>query len=103
MTDSNSRTPTDQSDGAFDLSDIFIGRELQLNLFDIYLTSWKKLIFAAKPSDYLVTTAPSPNKKIQGLVVFLYGRGGFGKSTLLKRYREMASQDRLNLTVSKVI
>lgn len=103
MTIFTSRTPTDQGDGAVDLSDIFIGRELQLNLFDIYLTRWKKLIFAAKPSDYLVTAAPSPNNKIQGLVILLYGRGGFGKSTLLKRYREMASQDGLNLTVSKVI
>jgi hypothetical protein len=37
--------------------------------------------------------APSPNNKIHGLVVLLYGRGGFGKSTLLRRYRDIALRE----------
>src|SRR6266702_554184 len=58
---------------------------------------------AAPVSSELVTTAPNPNNNIQGLVVLLYGRGGFGKSTLLKRYREMALEQDWRLAVSKIV
>ena len=88
------------ADDAFDLSQIFIGRQQQLDLFDIYLRRWKDIIFAAEFDDPPVTSAPSPNNKIQGFVALLYGRGGFGKSTLLRRYRDMALQDGRNFTVS---
>ena len=88
------------ADDAFDLSQIFIGRQQQLDLFDIYLHRWKDIIFAAEFDDPPVTSAPSPNNKIQGFVTLLYGRGGFGKSTLLRRYRDMALQDGRNFTVS---
>ncbi len=81
------------SDEVFDLSQIFIGREHQLDLFQIYLNRWKQLIFNAEPDDTPVTLAPSPNNKIQGLVVLLYGRGGFGKSTLLRKYRDIALKE----------
>ncbi len=36
------------ADDAFDLSQIFIGRQQQLDLFDIYLHRWKDIIFAAE-------------------------------------------------------
>ena len=78
----------------FDFSNIFIAREQQLDLFDVYLNRWKRLIEAAPiapQADAPVTAAPSPNNPIhQGFVVLLYGRGGFGKSTLLRRFRDMA-------------
>src|SRR2546425_2097414 len=73
----------------FDLGQIFIGREQQLDLFKIYLDRWQQRIFNADPDEGIVTTVPSPNNKIEGLVVLLYGRGGFGKSTLLRRFREI--------------
>jgi hypothetical protein len=37
------------SDDAYDLGRIFIGRQHQLDLFDIYLTRWQQLLFAADP------------------------------------------------------
>ena len=88
------------ADDAFDLSQIFIGRQQQLDLFDMYLNRWKSIIFTAELNAAPVTSAPSPNNKIQGFVTLLYGRGGFGKSTLLRRYHDMAQQDGRNLTVS---
>ncbi len=92
-----SHTSFDTSDEAFDLSHIFIGREQQLDLFKIYLDRWQHYIFNADPDDTIVTTVPSPNNKIQGLVVLLYGRGGFGKSTLLRRYRDIVLAENQNL------
>ena len=89
---------------AFDLSQIFIGREPQLDLFDLFLTRWKRLIASAQTApDIRVTAAPSPNNKISGLVVQLYGRGGFGKSTLLKHFYEIAREPDRHLTVSKIV
>src|ERR1700694_3833675 len=88
----------------FDLSTIFIGREQQLDLFQMYLDRWKRLMPALPTNtDIQITSAPSPNNKIQGLVVLLYGRGGFGKSTLLKHYRDAALEPGRNLAVSKVV
>jgi len=72
----------------FDLNQIFIGREPQLDLFEIYLHRWKERIFNTKPDAPFITSAPSPDKKIQGLVILLHGRGGYGKSALLRRYRD---------------
>src|SRR6266571_2875196 len=86
-----------------DPSDIFIGREQQLDRFDVYLERWKRLMAAATQSDNQVATVPSPNNKIQGLVVLLYGRGGFGKSTLLNHYRNIALEPGRNLFVSEVV
>src|SRR4051812_30626545 len=77
----------------FDPSQIFIGREQEQNLFKMYLNVWKKFIFDAELDDTLITTAPSPNSKIQSLVVLLYGRGGFGKSTLLRRYLDTVAEE----------
>jgi tetratricopeptide (TPR) repeat protein len=88
----------------FDLSSIFIGREQQLDLFHLYLDRWEKLMKTAlSNADALVTAAPSPNNKIQGLVVLLYGRGGFGKSTLLNRYYAIAREPERHLIVSKIV
>ncbi len=102
MSRHSSPGPQNNND-AFDLSQIFIGRQQQLDLFEIYLNRWKQLIFDVDPEDSLVTTAPSPSNKILGFVVLLYGRGGFGKSTLLKHYHEMAQEPGRNLKVSKII
>jgi hypothetical protein len=72
------KTPPDQGDGNFDLSAIFIAREQQLDLFDIYLSRWKRILFDADPDlETPVLASPSPNNKLQGLIVLLYGRGGF--------------------------
>ncbi|SRR6266566_3571601 len=98
-----SNSASDQNDGSFDLTDIFIGRQQQLDLFEIYLERWKKLILNAAPNESLVTTTPSPNNKIQGLVVLLFGRGGFGKSTLLKHYRDMVLQEDWKFATSKIV
>ncbi len=78
--------------------------EQQLDLFQLYLDRWKRLMATpAVATSTQVTTAPSPNDKIQGLVVLLYGRGGFGKSTLLKRYREIALEPDRKFTVSRIV
>jgi hypothetical protein len=55
----------------FDPSQIFIGREHEISLFEFYLNAWEKLTFYAEPDDTLVVKAPSPNNKIQGLVALL--------------------------------
>src|SRR5437016_13327043 len=100
---SASHTASDQSGDAFDPSQIFIGREQQMDLFDLYLNRWKSLMVAAPLPSNPLTIAPNPNNKIQGLVVLLYRRGGFGKSTLLKRYYEMALEQDWRLEASKIV
>jgi len=95
--------PIGQSDEGFDLSQIFIGRQQQLDLFEIYRHRWKQLILSDTSNQSPLATSPSPNNKVQGLVVLLFGRGGFGKSTLLKRYREMALQEGWNLLTSNIV
>lgn len=84
----------------FDWNQIFIGRDQQLEFFRIYLDRWLR---QAKVSSTQLTTAPSPNNKIPGLVVLLHGRGGFGKTTLLTRYHEIALEFGLVLHVSNSI
>src|SRR5215831_2422621 len=103
MTPHTPSPSANNSDEVFDLSQIFIGREHQLDLFQIYLNRWKQLIPNAARNDTSVTSAPSPNNKIQGLVVLLYGRGGFGKSTLLNHYYEMAKQEGGNPLTSNIV
>src|SRR5215471_4173800 len=93
----------DQSFSDFDLSQIFIGRDQQMDLFSLYLNRWKRLMAAAPAPGHTVTIAPNPNNKIQGLVVLLYGRGGFGKSTLLQHYRKMVLEQDWHLAVSKIV
>ncbi len=89
----------------FDFSNIFIAREQQLDLFDVYLNRWKRLMEAAAltAAHADTTAAPSPNNQIQGFVVLLYGRGGFGKSTLLRHFRDMALEPARHLAVSEII
>src|SRR6266516_7677731 len=96
------RTFSTNNDDAFDLSQIFIGREQQLDLFQIYLNRWKQRMFNAEPDCDLIVAAPSPDNKIQGLVILLYGRGGFGKSTLLRRYRKITLEENENPLLSKI-
>jgi tetratricopeptide (TPR) repeat protein len=96
-------SPTADEDGPFELSKIFIGREQQLDLFDVYLDRWQRLMANASPVESPVTTSPSPNNRIQGLIVLLYGRGGFGKTTLLQRYHTIVSQDNRHFLISKIV
>src|SRR6266566_61538 len=93
-----------QLDDRFDLSDIFIGRDQQLDLFEMYFHRWKGLIVkgSATDNDTPVTTAPSPDNKIQGFVVLLYGHGGFGKSTLLRHYRDFVLKENNTQLASRV-
>ena len=84
-----------------DLNEIFIGRERQLNDFRVYLESWKHLITTSSFSP--LTMPPSPINKIQSFFVLLYGRGGFGKSTLLSRYRQIALENSHGLLVSNIV
>jgi len=82
-------------DEGFDLTDIFIGRDQQLDLFEMYFHRWKGLLARETAADNKtpVPVAPSPDNKIQGLVVLLYGHGGFGKSTLLRHYRDFVLKE----------
>lgn len=68
---------------------IFIGRDQQIDLFEIYLKRWQQLM--AEEAESQVKTAPSPDTPLEGLIALLYGRGGFGKTTLLHRYYEIAT------------
>src|SRR5579859_4052927 len=100
--DDSLRLPTD--DRAF--TAIFIGRADEINRFQFYLDQWKIRMSAASslPASQQVEDAiPRRDNKISGLVALLYGRGGFGKSTLLKHYREIAMQPGRNLAVSAII
>ena len=76
----------------FDFKQIFIGREEQLADFERVLSQWQQVMFAQEPTEDIATDIPSPYNKLQGLVVMLYGRGGFGKSTLLYRYLGIAKR-----------
>src|SRR5229473_6889844 len=91
----------DLSPSEVDLSTIFIGREQQLDLFHLYIDRWRKIISAS--TDVQITATPSPNNKIKSLVILLYGRGGFGKSTLLQRYHEIALTHDQKFIVSKIV
>ena len=84
-----------------DLSQIFIGREQQLDQFRYYLERWMKL--AAASSATPLAIVPSLNDKIQGMVVLVHGRGGFGKTMLLKHYYDMALEYEQVLGVGKIV
>src|SRR5712692_516787 len=84
-----------------DLNDIFIGREDQLYQFCGHLDRWHRL--ATTTSIPEVKAPPSPSNKIQAFVILMYGRGGFGKSTLLKNYRKIALEYPLEIHVSDLI
>jgi tetratricopeptide (TPR) repeat protein len=90
MVRSTSQTPDDNLDESNDLHTIFIGRERQIDDFKIFLARWQERMAQMGPDDMPEPAVPTPNNKIQGLVVMLFGRGGFGKSTLLRRYRNIA-------------
>lgn len=73
-----------------DLDQIFIGRQNEMLAFPEYVDRW----LATETSDYASGTVlqPSPQDRIQALIVLIHGRGGFGKSTLLRKYRKTASE-----------
>src|ERR1700694_676750 len=103
MTSHTSLTAFFDEGQPFDLNNIFIGREQQLDHFKLYLDHWKQLMANAFPVEPPVTTSPSPNNKIQGLIVLLYGRGGFGKSTLLKHYYDIVLADNQKFIVGEIV
>jgi tetratricopeptide (TPR) repeat protein len=73
-----------------DISRIFIAREREIDDFTLRLERWYRLANDPNLSDGLRDEWPTPDHKIQGLVVLIYGRGGYGKSTLLRRFEEIA-------------
>src|ERR1700719_3965128 len=85
---------------------IFIGRLQEINNFHFNLDRWKAFMKSTSASTSASVSAillPNSKNKIQGLVVLLYGRGGFGKSTLLERYRKIAQLPQMYLKVSEII
>jgi hypothetical protein len=84
-----------------DLGQIFIARDDQLDLFSFYLDRWLRDMPTTPSSPN--RCAPSPNERIQGLVVLLYGRGGFGKSTLLTHYHDLARAYPKKFLVSEIV
>ncbi len=66
---------------------IFIGRVQEMVQFDHVLKRW--IFDVALDSSERLDEVPSPYRRIPGLVVLLFGRGGIGKSTLLRRFRQM--------------
>src|ERR1700692_3198022 len=88
---------------AFDLSNIFIGRQHQLESFRYYFQNWQDMMAKSHSDPGPIITSLSPNNKIQGFVTLLYGRGGFGKSSLLKRYRENAIAATPKMMVSEIV
>jgi hypothetical protein len=92
-----SQTPGDLNRDSIDLGCIFIGREQQIDLFEMYLNRWKAMIAKNSVADWdvqnMAMAAPSPDNKIEGMIVLLYGRGGIGKSTLLRRFRAIVLQE----------
>lgn len=86
----------------FDLSKIFIGREKQVEVFISYLHNWLKSFDDQIEENKSLLLPPSPNNRIQGIIVLLHGRGGFGKSTLLRHYHEIALRYN-QINVSKVL
>ena len=89
MARQTSQTPNDNLDESNDPYTIFIGRERQIDDFKTFLARWQERMAQTGPDDMPEPAVPTPNNKIQGLVVMLFGRGGFGKSTLLRRYRNI--------------
>jgi tetratricopeptide (TPR) repeat protein len=72
---------------------IFIGRERELADFARVLQEWCQRKSRQQKSEQLIpATGPSPQQKLEGLLVLLYGHGGYGKTTLLKRYHAVACQ-----------
>ncbi|HVB24757.1 MAG TPA: tetratricopeptide repeat protein [Ktedonobacteraceae bacterium] len=90
MARQTTQTPNDNHDDPNDNpGTIFIGRERQIDDFKTFLARWQERMAQMGPDDMPEPAVPTPNNKIQGLVVMLFGRGGFGKSTLLRRYRNI--------------
>lgn len=82
-----------------DPDQIFIARGEQLSLFRQHLHNWKQKMLTV--SNKAIEAAPSPENKIQGLVVLLYGHSGFGKSMLLMHYHKIASEVPYNFKVGR--
>lgn len=85
-----------------DLNQIFIARDTQLVVFRQYLNRWKQQMLHTPPSTDS-QAIPTPDNKIQGLVVLLSGDGGLGKSMLLRHYHELASESHYHLHVGRTI
>lgn len=83
-----------------DLNQIFIGREQQLDFFRVYLERWQRQMSA---TSLPLNMPPSPNNKLQGLVILLHGRGGFGKTVLLKHFHEIALAYEQELNASTIV
>lgn len=91
------------------LKRIFIGRERERKAFDRILQDWQTLVSHRQPELPVPTMEASPQQRLEGLLILLYGHGGYGKSTLLTHYHKMAvekaqlPQRTRHLIVSKVV
>lgn len=84
-----------------DLSSIFIARDRQIGWFKSTLQEW--LTHKANESRTITfLDEPSPNNHLPNLIVMLYGKGGFGKTTLLNKYHK-TSLEHTQLLISKII
>jgi tetratricopeptide (TPR) repeat protein len=92
-----------QPDEHFDFNQIFIGREQQLAEFERILREWKHALPQNLLEDTPLPDMPSPQNRLPGLVVLLYGRGGFGKSTLLRHFHEIATRQNDQSFSGKVV
>src|SRR5690348_5587871 len=86
----------------FDLNQIFIGRKRELAFFARALLDWRDLMMKTKGEQPPVRAEPSPQEQIQSFVTLLYGHGGFGKTTLLRRYRALAEEQNQHISVSMI-
>jgi tetratricopeptide (TPR) repeat protein len=85
----------------FDLTSIFIARERQIESFNQLLNHWCK--YWKKTGEYELKATPSLRDKLPGLFVIIYGRGGYGKSTLLNHLYSEANDYKGKIKLSKIL
>lgn len=88
---------------AINLDAIFIARGAQVDRFRHYLEHWVRKGEIVDSYARQAFSTPSPHYPLQGLLVFLCGQGGLGKTTLLKHFREVATKTHYPLIVSTII
>lgn len=85
------------SDPPVNLDTIFIARDSQLLLFHEFLRTWRRLL-----SQDEMTYPDLDVPPIQSPVVLIYGENGFGKSTLLQHYHQLAQEADFLLQVGQI-
>lgn len=86
---------------AIDTSTIFIARDKHIDSFYALMETWQSLDLSTMRTS--VGEEPSPNNKLLGPVVIVFGQGGLGKSTLLRHYYTLASKPVYRIKASSII